>query len=382
MRSGTSISGKPAGKVDTARGKGRTASGAWHKAGAGHKFTVYLLSVTLLLLCLLSGCGSKVPEVDGEKKTEADKIRIGLCFDSFVIERWEKDRDVFVSTARELGAEVNVQNANGELSEQISQIEYFIQKDVDAIVIISIDGNALGDVVKKAKSKGIKVIAYDRMLNNCDADLYVSFDNEMVGTLMAEALVASELANNKVLMLQGSPTDNNVDQVRKGFDPVISRNAVSVIGSMYADGWRAEDASEYLEAHSELLEETDGIMCGNDNIATQVARVLAENRKLGKIALVGQDADLEACQRIVEGTQAMTVYKPVEKEAEAAARGTVALIKGEEIEGAVYVSDGSYSIPGIMLDPIAVTRDNIDETIIESGFHLQEEVYLNVKSEP
>lgn len=339
-----------------------------------NRWCVLILTV-VLLLC---GCAAKTPEISDPVNTQEDKIRIGMCFDSFVIERWEKDRDVFVSTARDLGAEVNVQNANGELKEQIAQIEYFIEKNVDAIVVISIDGKAISDVVKKARSRGIKVIAYDRMISNSNVDLYVSFDNEVVGRLMAQALVEAGLPSRKVLMLQGSLTDDNVSQVKRGFDSVMSINAIATVGSMNAENWRAEDASEFLESNSELMLEADGIMCGNDNIATAVARVLAENRRLGKIALVGQDADLEACQRIVEGTQVMTVYKQVEKEAEAAARAAVALVKGEPLENTVSSSDGSYSIPCIVLEPVAVTKDNMDEIIIDSGFHLREEVYMNV----
>ena len=119
---------------------------------------------------------------DGNRhiQQKKDKLQIGLSFDSFVIERWLRDRDMFVSTAQSLGAEVNVQVAGGEVEEQISQIEYFIQKKMDVIIIIPIDGDALYDVVKEAKSKGICVICYDRIIPNVNADLYITIDNEMV----------------------------------------------------------------------------------------------------------------------------------------------------------------------------------------------------------
>ena len=333
----------------------------------------------LIVVFIISGCGKTETEATPEVESDG-KIQIGLCFDSFIIERWEKDRDIFVSTARDLGAEVNVQNANGEVDEQIKQIEYFINKGVNAIVIISIDGTALQETVKKAQSKGIKVVAYDRMINKSGADLYISFDNEMVGTLMGEAL-AAELSddNRKVLMMQGSQTDNNVNLVEKGFRSVMEKEGIEIVDSMYADGWKADLASNYLYDTPDVLSDIGGIMCGNDNIASSVIRVLSEKRKAGKISLVGQDADLEACQRIVEGTQSMTVYKPVEKEAEAAARGTVALIRGEEIENLSTISDGKYDIPGVILNPIAVTKNNMDEIIVNTGFHMEEEVYMNVK---
>lgn len=345
----------------------------------GLRRTKALVMAVILVLgaVTLTGCGNVVPEVS-PKEDEDDSIQIGMCFDSFVIERWEKDRDIFVSSARDLGAVVNVQNANGEIAKQIEQIEYFINKGVDAIVIVSIDADSLEAVVKKALNKGIKVIAYDRMINNSDVNLYISFDNEAVGKLMAQSLVDSGLERNRVLMLQGSPTDNNVEQVQNGFLSVAEENAVEVFASMHCEGWRAEDASDFLYANPEILDEVDGIMCGNDNLATAVVRVLSENRKAGEIAVVGQDADLEACQRIVEGTQIMTVYKPVEKLAEAAAKATVSLIRGEKLDTDTTIFDGTYNIPSIVLEPIPVTFENIDEMIIASGFHMKEEVYMNV----
>lgn len=340
-------------------------------------YILFLLIVTLQT-GLLAGCGAKREE-EAKIKEDTDKIQIGICFDSFLIERWERDRDVFVSTARDLGAEVNVQNANGNLEEQISQIEYLIEKKMDVIVIVSIDGDGLADVVKKAKDAGIIVIAYDRMIHNADADLYISFDNEKVGTLMGEAMVANGMPGKKVLMLAGPTADNNVAMVNSGFIKVMDAHGIQVVDIMHADAWKPEYASDYIYEHPEVLEEVDGIMCGNDSLATHTVRVLAEKREAGKIVVTGQDAELEACQRIVEGTQLMTVYKPVEKQARVAAECAIALVKGKEVDGInAVMSDGTYDIPGIVLEPIAVNKENIDETIIESGFYLREEVYLNV----
>lgn len=118
-------------------------------------------------------------------------------------------------------------------------------------------------------------------------------------------------------------------------------------------------------------------MCGNDDLAREVVRVLAENRLAGKICVVGQDADLEACQRIVADTQCMTVYKPIEKLAKAAAEYAVALAKGEEMEVTETCNDGKYEIPYVKLQPLSVTKSNMDAIIIASGFHLREDVYID-----
>lgn len=337
------------------------------------------LALAALLLFIMAGCGkaeSGRENVEGEEK----KIQIGLSFDSFVIERWQRDRDVFVSVAKELGAEVNVQNANGVVEEQKRQIDYFIQKEMDVIVIIAIDPSSLRESVSKAKAAGIKVVSYDRLIDDTDVDLYISFDNEMVGDMMARALVEEDLENGSVIMIGGSPTDNNVPMVEGAFKRVMSKHRVQILDSVHADNWRAEEAAAYIYANPAKIAQTDAIMCGNDDLATQAVRALAETRQAGDVLVVGQDADLAACQRIVEGTQVMTVYKPVERLATRAAEEAVALAKGGEITGddVVTIDSGKYKIPYIALEPISVNRDNIDEVIIGSGFHLKEDVYLNV----
>lgn len=339
------------------------------------KLIAFLMILMTLLLCGCSGGKQSMQEKIPQQKKE---LQIGMSFDSFVIERWQRDRDVFVSTAKDLGAVVNVQNANGDVETQISQIEYLIEKKMDAIVIICIDADQLKNVVKKAKDVGIKVIAYDRLIRNADVDLYISFDNTEVGTMMAQAITGQELEKKKFLMIGGPLTDMNVTMVEDGFRKVIDEAQAEIIGNMHAAGWKPELAAVYLNSNEELLSQVDGIMCGNDSIASQVVYSLAERRLAGKVHVVGQDADLEACQRIVEGTQLMTVYKPVEKLAQKAASYTIRLIQGEEIPDTQSISDGTYQVPYVAMETVAVTKDNMMEVIINSGFHLKEDVYLNV----
>ncbi len=339
-----------------------------------------LLSFLLCSALLFAGCGQTENKESKESPDKEDKIQIGMSFDSFVIERWQRDRDVFVSTAKELGAEVNVQNANGDVEEQKKQIDYFIQKGMDVIVIICIDSTALKESVEKAKEEGIKVIAYDRLITDADVDLYISFDNEMVGTMMGEAMIAEGLSGGNVLMLGGPLTDSNVPILEGGFKAVMEENNVIILDSVHAEAWRAELAAEYIYNHMDKVAQADAIMCGNDDLASKVVHALAEKRLAGNILVVGQDADLEACQRIVEGTQVMTAYKPVEKLAKRAAECAVALAKGEEITGddVTMLENGDYQVPYVGLEPISVTEENINEVIINSGFHLKEDVYLNV----
>ena len=336
------------------------------------------------LLCACACCGTlslgcaERSQQQGNAISGEDRPLIGLSLDSFLIERWQRDRDVFVSTASELGAEVNVQIANGDVDEQISQIEYFIKKDVDAIVVIAVDCYGLSDIVQKARDAAIPVISYDRLIMNANTDLYISFDNEMVGTMMAQALVGSLPHGGKILSICGSPTDQNVSQANLGFNAVIENSDLTVVTEEYAPNWLAETA--YTVVNQTIADGIafDGVRCGNDDLASQAFLALSEHRLASTVQLVGQDADLAACQRIVEGTQLMTVYKPVEKLAKEAAEIVVKMVRGEMPTTSDTIDDGTYTVPYKKLTPIMVTRDNIDEVIIDGGFHRREQVYLNL----
>ena len=349
------------------------------------KYINIVRAVSLLLsVCLFTsvchGCTVKETETKKENVTSEEKINIGMAFDSFVIERWQRDRDVFVSTAKEMGAEVNVQNANGDVEEQKRQIQYFIDNDVDVIVIICIDADALSDEVQKAKNAGIKVIAYDRIIRESNIDLYISFDNKTVGTQMGNSLIESGIGEgDDVIMIGGSPMDYNVPALEEGFMEVMEENGVNISDVTHCDGWKAELATDYMYENADKVAQAEAIMCGNDYIASKVVSVLSEQRLAGSVKVTGQDADLEACQRIVEGTQLMTVYKPVDDLAKRAAECAIKLAKGEDIEAERTINDGKYDVPYISLTPIPVNAEDMDEIIIERGFHTKEDVYLNAQ---
>lgn len=359
------------------------------------KMTVLILVIAILLVSVMTGCSyNSAPKKVADKKKS---INIGLCFDSFVIERWLRERDTFVTAAKELGAKVNVQNANGDVKEQISQIDYLISQNVDVIVIIAVDCEAISDAVKRAKNKGISVISYDRLIKNVDADLYISFDNETVGRDMGKAMKHALPHGGKIFEINGSSADDNVIRVEKAFKQEISEAGIDIVYSDYCKGWSAKAAGEYVEKALEKYPDVDGIMCGNDDLASEVARVLSENRLSGKVALIGQDADLLACQRIVEGTQKMTEFKKVEELAKTAAYFAVKIAKGEKYykagdsgqkkendeKNSDYIAtkkidNGKSLVPYYSLKPVMVTKNNLDSVIIDSGFHTKEEVYLNV----
>ncbi len=335
--------------------------------------------ICLLGILLLSGCSDAGKDQDTSTSDQEQEISIGMIFDTFVIERWQRDRDKFVYTAGELGASVDVQNANGEIEKQKEQMDYLIEKEVDVIVIVAIDGYELAEHIDKAAEAGIKVIAYDRMIFHDGVDLYIGFDNYKVGTLMGEYMADALDPGDKVLMINGADSDNNVLEVEAGFEQIMEEREIEVLDATYTPGWKRELAAEYLNQHPEYLDEVAGIMCGNDDLAAQVIQVLSENRRIGDIVVVGQDADLETCQRIMETTQLMTVYKSVDDLAKRAAEEAVKLAK----DGQVNSSDVRYDreVPYICLEPLAVTSDNMEEVIIQNGFHSREDIldYFVVK---
>lgn len=343
---------------------------------------VYKKSILLLLIMsvLLSfgGCNSKDESSATTKEKVEEGIQIGLSIDSFVIERWSRERDLFVSKAQELGAEVNVQNANGEVEEQIKQIEYFIDKKMDVIVVIAIDDLALTDVITKAKKSGIKVIAYDRLVRNSNVDLYISIDNEQVGKLMAEAIVNKIGKSGSIIQIKGSPTDYNVQMVQTGFESIIKHTNIKIDYAEYSENWVAENGFNVTDEYLSTGKVPDAIMCGNDTLAATAIKALLEHRLAGEVCVVGQDADLEACQRIVEGTQYMTVYKPVENLAKEAAITAVDMAQGVSLDLRETMNDGTYDVPYKKLEPIAVTKKNMDE-VITGKYHQKNEIYLNVQ---
>lgn len=345
-----------------------------------YKFVKKII-VGLLAVCFLFvgvGCSSSDSLLPVESEADDQGVQIGLSIDSLVIERWTKERDLFVAKAQELGAEVNVQNANGVVEEQIKQLEYFIDKKVDVIVVIAIDDEALVDVLSKAKKEGIKVIAYDRLVRNANVDLYISIDNEKVGELMAKSIVGQIGKEGTIIQIKGSPTDYNVQMVQEGFEKVINTTDIVIDEAVYSDNWVAENGFITTDKYLSKGKVPDAIMCGNDNLAAHAIKSLLEHRLAGKVCVVGQDADLEACQRIVEGTQYMTVYKPVENLAKEAAIMAVDMANDVPLELKETLNDGKNEVPYKKLDPIAVTKYNMDKVITDK-YHQRNEIYLNVE---
>ena len=353
------------------------------------RFSVALILAAMLLLSACADASQEtvqeVPADAGEEKD--DGIRIGITFDTFVLERWTRDRDVFMDTARKMGATVDVQTANGDVEKQKEQVRKFTEENMDAIVIVATDCYSLTEEGEDARNKGIQVISYDRLIQGEQTDLYITVDNEKVGTLMAQSIKEKLPEGGNVVMICGPEADSNSMDVANGFETELGDGPWKIVYKSHVKSWTPENGTQAVaDAFAGTEEEIDAVMCGNDGLAGYVIRSLSERQLAGDVVVVGQDADLEACQRIVEGTQTMTVYKPINDLAKEAAECTVKLARGEQIVGNVLdVSDvkeneDGQEVPYYGLEPVAVTAENMDSVIIGSGFHSREEVYLNVEN--
>ena len=333
---------------------------------------LFLLLIMICCTMMLFSCA------DSSNK----KIKIGLSMDSLRVERWQKDRDIFIAEAEKLGADVIVQSADGDERKQNEQAENMITQGVNVLVVIPKDSVAASQIVKAAHAEGIKVIAYDRLIRESEPDLYISFDNEQVGYLQAEYLLRKK-PEGDYFLLGGAPSDNNAQLLRKGqlraLQNSIDKGDIRLVaeGKHWAVNWDPNDA---LNKTEQVLTQTnnqiDVVVASNDGTAGGVIQALEGQNLAGKVFVSGQDAELAACQRIVKGTQTMTVYKPIRLIAKEAAQAAVALAKGETLEKAKQkVNNGKIDVPSILLTPIQVDKDNLDEVVIKDGFHSGEKVY-------
>jgi D-xylose transport system substrate-binding protein len=320
-------------------------------------------------------CGGRKPR-DPSKPS-----LVGFSLDSLVVERWKRDIDIFEKSVHELGGNFILEVADQDPAKQDQQVRDLANKGIDVLVIVPNDADKLSQAVKYAKSKGIPVISYDRLVRKANVDLYVSFDNEKVGSLMAESLLRAVPKGNYVI-INGAKTDNNAIMLNTGMhkvlDPPVAAGDIHILEEIWPDSWDSEEARRGLEAVIAKTRKIDAVIAGNDMLAEAAINVLSEHRMLANVKVVGQDAELAACQRIAEGVQYATIYKPISRLALKAAGFAIMLARGEKIPTDVTIFDGKNKVPYVRLDPILVTKNLLDETVIKDGFHARESVYRNI----
>nr|MBF0681218.1 D-xylose ABC transporter substrate-binding protein [Pseudomonas sp.] len=303
--------------------------------------------------------------------------KIGFSIDDLRLERWARDRDYFVAAAEEMGSSVYVQSADANEQKQISQIENLISRGVDVIVIVPFNATVLTNVVAEAKRAGIKVVSYDRLILNADIDAYISFDNEKVGELQAQGVLQAAPKGNYFL-LGGAPTDNNAKVLREGqmkvLQPAIDRGDIKIVGQQWVREWNPTEALSIVEnALTRNDNKIDGIVASNDATAGGAIQALAAQKLAGKVPISGQDADLAAVKRVIDGTQTMTVYKPLKLIASEAAKLSVQLARDEKPTFSSQLDNGAKQVDTILLTPTLLNRDNID-LLEQDGFYTKAQI--------
>jgi D-xylose transport system substrate-binding protein len=300
--------------------------------------------------------------------------------DTLKEERWIRDRDLFVKRAQELGAEVLVQAANSDDALQNSQAENLLTQGVDVLVVVPHNAKTAATIVASAHRSNVPVISYDRLILDSDVDLYISIDPTRVGELQAD-YAAKHRPRGSYVLIGGAPTDNNARLVRDGqmkvLQPFVDRGEVKVVTDQWAKDWQPVEALKIMEnALTRNNNQVDAVVASNDGTAGGAIQALAEQKLAGKVLVTGQDADLAACQRIVAGTQTMTVYKPIHLLANKAAEVAVRMARKEALgEATRPTPNGKKDVPSILLDPIQVDKANLDATVIADGYHRREDVY-------
>jgi D-xylose transport system substrate-binding protein len=346
------------------------------------KFRIFLVVLSCLVSVItgfvIARGGASSPQAAAGKR----KPLIGLSLDTLKEERWQGDRDLFVRRARELGADVLVQSANSDDTRQISDIQALISRRVDVLVIVPHNGGAMARAVDMAHEAGIPAVAYDRLITDSDLDLYMTFDNVKVGELQAQYAVdhLPKEGKKKIVRIFGAKTDHNALLYKEGQDhvimPLMKKGEFEVVHEDWAQDWKPENAKKITNAAiTEAGQNIDAILAANDGTAGGAIQALSEEGLAGKILVTGQDAELSACQRIANGTQAMTIYKPVSRLARQAAEVAVKLAKGKPVVATSEIDNGHGKVPSILLDVVVVTKENLRDTVVKDGFHRAEDIY-------
>ncbi|WP_031508876.1 sugar ABC transporter substrate-binding protein [Streptomyces megasporus] len=334
----------------------------------------------------LAACGSAKEAGDGngsgggEKKKDGP-LTIGLLLPEDQTARYENfDKPLIEAKIKELcpDCKVSYVNAKEDASTQQQQMNSMVTKKVDAIILDAVDAKSIAGSVKKAADAGIPVVAYDRLAEG-PISAYTSFDNEKVGQVQGEALLeklGDKAKDGQIVMMNGSPTDPNAAQFKKGAKSVLDGN-VKVGKSYDTTGWKPEEANKNMSGAIASLGKKNivGVYSANDGMAGGIITALKSAGVDPLPPVTGQDAELAGVQRIVSGEQFMTVYKPFKPEAHAAAEMAVALARGEDPKTETTVDSATAKdVPATLIEPIAVTVDNLKDTVVKDGLYTVEEI--------
>jgi D-xylose transport system substrate-binding protein len=344
----------------------------------------------LVILGLISGaCSSGSQQTSGERKKKGpnDRIKIGFSMDTLKEERWVRDKELVTKRAAEIGADLDVQVANGSDSDQIKQAENMLTSGADVLIVAPHNGEIAASIVEAAHKQGVPVISYDRLIKNSDVDLYISHQVVKMGEMQAQYLL--DHVNKKpanFVIVGGSPTDNNALLLHQGqmnvLQPAVDRGDVKIVADEYAKEWQASAALNIVEnALTRANNQVDAVVASNDGTARGAIQALEGQHLAGKVLVSGQDADLASLKLIVEGKQTMTIYKSIQPLAYGAVDAAVKLARGETVATTETIDNGSKKVPAILLAPVAVDRNNVLSTIVKDGYHTLAEICAGLPPE-
>jgi D-xylose transport system substrate-binding protein len=322
----------------------------------------------VVLTAALGACGG-----DDDGGGGSDSKTIALLLPETKTTRYEAfDKPLFEAKVKELcdDCEVKYLNADQDSAKQQQQAESAITDGAAVLVFDPVDGEAAAGAVKSAQSSDVPVIAYDRFMEG--ADYYMSFDNEKVGQLQGEALVEATGGSGNILMLNGSPTDPNAAQFKKGAHSAIDASGLKVVAEYDNPDWSPDNAQKFVTSQLNNVDGASlaGVYAANDGQAGGVIAALRADGMTTFPPVTGQDAELAAIQRIVAGDQFMTIYKSIKTEAEKAAEVAVAIVNGEDVGD----TTDFQGVDSFIFDPAVVTKDNIKDTVIADGFYTVEDI--------
>lgn len=321
----------------------------------------------------------ETPSSNAPKPAQSGAVRIGFAMDTLKEERWQRDKRLVEQRAKELGATLDVQVANGDDAVQTKQADNMLTKGVDVLIVAPHNGEIAASIVEAAHRKGVPVISYDRLIRNADVDLYISHQVVRIGEMQAEYALQHVPKGNYVL-IGGSPTDYNAILLHNGqmniLKPAIDRGDIKVITDQYAREWKAEEALRITEdALTKSGNKVNAIVASNDGTAGGAISALEAAGLAGKVLVTGQDAQKDAVQRIVKGTQTMTIYKSIQPLAFGAVDAAIKLARKEAVAAPDKINNGRKDVPAILLQPVVVDKANVDATIIKDGYHSHADIY-------
>lgn len=313
------------------------------------------------------------------------RIKIGFAMDTLKEERWQRDKDAFEARCKALNVDCVVTVADNKADKQANDVDNLLTQGVDVLVIAPHDATQAASMVDKAKAQNVPVISYDRLINSDKIDAYISHQVPVIGKKIAEYALQKVPKGNYV-MVYGASTDNNAVIMKKSelevLQAAIDKKDIKIVADNFITDWKPDEALRMAEnALTQNNDDIQAFVVSNDGMAGGVVSALEKKGLAGKILVTGQDAALDALQRIAEGKQTMTVYKPIIPLANAAVESAIKLARKEKLDTKPFRNEApsvNKEIPSILLEVSTVDKSNLVDTVIKDGYAKYEDVYKNV----